>query len=355
VSTVMPAVSFIMPVHNNKAFIARALSSALGQSESDIEVIIIDDASTDATLSEVERFETDRRIIVIEKKTRVGVATARNVGLATATAEFIAFLDADDVAAPERVAKQLDIFRRYPTVGIVGSTAVIVNEREQRLRTWHRPIGSSEIAWEALFTSPFVLSSVTVRRDAVGDALRFDDAYPVAEDYELVSRLLKRTNGLNVNRPLCLYRTHQTQTTRARRDQQLAEHLEIAIRSLEEIGEGIEYMRSRLYCRLVKFVGLHRADEEEDVAELAWCYSRLLQQFASSRGWSDRRLLRARAMELFVGALLRTGRTREILPILGSAGHRPSLAPAVLARNVVMRAFAATQGRRLVHIAPVRR
>jgi len=104
----MPRVSILIPVHNSKETILRALDSAQSQTLTDIQIVVIDDASTDGTASLVaERAATDPRILLCQSETNGGPAAARNLGIAFATGEWIAPLDADDTIAPNRLQQLL--------------------------------------------------------------------------------------------------------------------------------------------------------------------------------------------------------------------------------------------------------
>ena len=105
----MPAVSVVIPVYNRESTVARALLSVVAQTLHDIEIIVVDDASTDGTV-EVIRQINDPRVICIACDTNNGAAAARNRGIAAATGSFIAFLDSDDYWAPDKLERQLEYF-----------------------------------------------------------------------------------------------------------------------------------------------------------------------------------------------------------------------------------------------------
>lgn len=104
----MALVSVITPVHNSANFMAGAVASVIAQTMSDLELILIDDASTDTSLEIAERLAaTDRRIKVIHRRENQGAAAARNAGLDVATGKFVAFLDSDDLWLPHKLARQI--------------------------------------------------------------------------------------------------------------------------------------------------------------------------------------------------------------------------------------------------------
>lgn len=111
-----PLVSIIIPTYNYGRYLAKAVGSCLDQSYRDIEVIVIDDGSTDDTRSVVEGI--DDRLVYVYQENR-GVSAARNKGLALASGAFIAFLDSDDYLLPDSVAVRVEVLRKHPEVGVV--------------------------------------------------------------------------------------------------------------------------------------------------------------------------------------------------------------------------------------------
>src|SRR5688572_976564 len=112
-----PLVSVIMPVHNRAAWVARAMTSALEQTYSPLEVIVVDDGSTDGTRRELDRFG-DRLTVVSQPQ--AGAYAARNRGLRAARGEFIAFLDSDDRWLPHRLARQMPLMDRSEVALVFG-------------------------------------------------------------------------------------------------------------------------------------------------------------------------------------------------------------------------------------------
>src|SRR5258708_7569819 len=115
-----PLISVIMPVYNAAPFVREAVESILAQTLGDFELIMIDDASTDGSPEILARF-TDPRCRLLTNANNLGAAETKNRGIAEARGEFLAFLDADDVATPQRLARQLEWLRAHPAVGLLGS------------------------------------------------------------------------------------------------------------------------------------------------------------------------------------------------------------------------------------------
>lgn len=116
-----PLVSVVIPAHNAERFIDEAIASVLGQSHRRIEVIVIDDGSTDGTAA---RVRAHRGPVSYVHQAHGGVGSARNRGIALATGDYVAFLDADDVWEPEKLAVQIDIASRHPESGLIACDGV---------------------------------------------------------------------------------------------------------------------------------------------------------------------------------------------------------------------------------------
>ncbi|MCS7351792.1 MAG: glycosyltransferase family A protein, partial [Anaerolineae bacterium] len=118
-------VSVIIPCYNQGMFLAEAIQSIIDQDYSDKEIIVVDDGSTDNTRDVVLRFKD--KIMYIRQDNK-GVARARNIGIQASSGDYIAFLDADDVALPGRLKLEAEILDQFPEVGLVASDAYLINE-----------------------------------------------------------------------------------------------------------------------------------------------------------------------------------------------------------------------------------
>jgi glycosyltransferase involved in cell wall biosynthesis len=126
---VKPLASFVIPVKDGAAYLAECLSSCLAQTRRRIEVIVVDDGSTDSTPQIIEYFKKkDNRIRAFRFEENKGRSRARNVGMAHAESEFLFMLDADDVAAETRVADSLNFFAKHPRISIVYGEFSIINQ-----------------------------------------------------------------------------------------------------------------------------------------------------------------------------------------------------------------------------------
>jgi hypothetical protein len=211
-----PLVSVIMPVHNRAAWVARAVTSALEQTYSPLEVIVVDDGSTDGTRRELDRFG-DRLTVVSQPQ--AGAYAARNGGLRAARGEFIAFLDSDDRWLPHRLARQLPLMDRSE-VALVFGDAVHVHAAPaaptpgpgpRTGRTCfgvtrpHRGRVAAALAWGNFIPT----STVLVRRRALDEAGAFSLERPLSVDYLTWFRIATRHELDFVVEPVAEYTVHE--------------------------------------------------------------------------------------------------------------------------------------------------
>ncbi|TAN49169.1 MAG: glycosyltransferase family 2 protein [Rhodospirillales bacterium] len=210
-----PRLSFVIPAWNQERFLAASVGSALSQSVHDIEVVVADDASTDATPQILAAID-DPRLIVIRSETNLGPGGARNLGLESASASIVAFLDADDVAAPERAARQLAFFAEHPDHVLVGSAYGVIDEGDHVLGI-ERPVETVDAAlrFTSLFLSPVHLTTSAMRADvARKHGVVFPTEGRIVEDYRFVSALIRHGRVANLPDVLTYYRRHDAMTSR---------------------------------------------------------------------------------------------------------------------------------------------
>lgn len=224
----MPLVSVVMAVYNGEAFLSEALQSLIGQTLSDLEVIIVDDGSTDRS-AEIISAIGDRRIRVLTNPRNLGFTASLNRGIDAARGSYIARLDADDICAPDRLHRQVAYLDIHQNVAILGTAARVVGEGVAREAIWRLPLSSLAVRFAALIRSPFLHPTVMLRRAAFQSReLAFDASFAPAEDYELWARALRSVEGANLPEPLVTYRLHRDQMTSTRRSSMLAAHDSIA-------------------------------------------------------------------------------------------------------------------------------
>jgi hypothetical protein len=176
---------------------------------------------------------------VLRNETRRGLAASLNRALDHASGKYAARLDADDVALPERLARQVERLRGRTV--IVGTAVIDVDEHRRKGRTHVMPAGATPLRWHALFSSPFFHPTVLVDREVLdAHGLRYDPAFEESEDYDLWARLFEHAQGDNLREPLVLKRIHAGQASQRRRDVQVLFQRRVALREIGRYGVDAE-------------------------------------------------------------------------------------------------------------------
>jgi glycosyltransferase involved in cell wall biosynthesis len=203
-----PRLSVVIPVHDAAPFVDEAITSVLGQTFSDFELIVVDDRSTDGSLDIVRRYAAqDARVRVVALDEQLGVAGALNAGLEHAAAPLLARMDADDVADAERFAIQVAEMRRDPDLGVLGAQIRIIGlegEPEERF-PWVLPLTHDETVWRLFYGAPICHPTVVMRTELVRELGGYDPAFP-NEGTELWTRMAFLTRMRNLDAELLAYR-----------------------------------------------------------------------------------------------------------------------------------------------------
>lgn len=200
-----PLISVIIPACNAEAFIQETLQSVLDQSWELLEIILVDDGSTDHT---AEIAAANPGVTVI-RQVNQGVAAARNTGIRHARGEYIAFLDADDIWPPEKIAHQVAYMQQHPEWGLSYTMhQCFLDSSIDSIPLWVRP----ELFKEQ--EPGHVPSALMVTKEALEQVGLFNEDYPVAEDAEWLLRAKEKQIAIGLIPELLLYkRVHQNNLT----------------------------------------------------------------------------------------------------------------------------------------------
>lgn len=214
-----PRVSIVMAAKNYARFLPEAVQSVFAQTTRDWELLIIDDGSSDHTPDAVRPFLADARVRYFRSDT-LGQPRAKNLGIAFARGDFVAFLDADDAWEPTKLAKQLAVFAAKPEVGVVYSERALINEASEPLPQPPVPRATPRgRVLPEMFTQNFVcFSSVVVKREVFSRVGTFNPLFDLAIDYDLWLRVAKHYQFDCVNEELVRYRTGHGNLSKKLRD-----------------------------------------------------------------------------------------------------------------------------------------
>ena len=200
-----PRVSVVMTVHKDLRFIEDAIESLLRQDYADFELVVVDDGSGQEAFMHALA-SRDRRIRLLVNERNLGTAAAANRGIAASRGEIVARLDADDVAAPPRLARLVEALDSDPALGLVGSDVIFIDEAGMVIGRDLLPRTDLEIRWTILFHNPFYHSAVAFRRSLFEAAGRYRPEELVSQDHYLWFDMLPHCRARNIGEFLTLYR-----------------------------------------------------------------------------------------------------------------------------------------------------
>jgi glycosyltransferase involved in cell wall biosynthesis len=202
-----PLISVVMPVFNGAAYLREAIESILCQSLDAFELIVVDDGSSDAT-AEIARASGDPRLRLVQNPANLGVASSRNIALALATGRYVALMDGDDIAAPQRLELQVDLLDRHAELEICGSDVEMFGDRTGKSDL---PAADADIKARLLFGNGSIVNpTAMVRREfAVRHALRYRADYVAGSDLAFWADCMRAgARFANIKQDLVRYRWH---------------------------------------------------------------------------------------------------------------------------------------------------
>ena len=246
-------VTVLLAVHNGAATLAASVASILRQTHRELELLVIDDGSTDET-GAVLRQVADPRLRVLKNERNLGLTRSLNRGLEEARGEWIARLDADDLCDSRRLEKQRAFLAAHPDVALLGSSAWRMNDAGRVTGANDLPVSHEAIRWAAVWDSPFLHPAVIFRRSVVRDLGGYDERYAIAQDYDLWTRLAARHRVANLPERLVFMREHPASMTRAQSARTTEEVAQLQAQNLAAAFPGrvfsVEEKRSIALLRL---------------------------------------------------------------------------------------------------------
>lgn len=243
----MPKVSVIIPAYNALEYLPLAVDSVIQQTFQNFELLVVDDGSSDGTVSWVNQ-TTDPRIKLISQTNR-GASTARNTGIENSKGDYIAFLDADDLWRPSKLAKQVKQLDLLPQAGLVHCWTEFTNaqgEQTGKLMTSH---GEGDV-WQEMVIYNLLRCGSTpmVRRICFEDLGKFDTTLKYAEDWDMWIRIAAHYEFSVINEPLVLYREHSGNKSK-NYEGQLESFCKIIDKAVKARAGDQENLRRRAYGR----------------------------------------------------------------------------------------------------------
>lgn len=276
-----PLVSVIMAAYNADKYIAEAIESILSQTYSNWELIIADDVSNDRTAEIIDSYKKkDNRIKSMRLDKNSGSVIARNVAIEKSLGKYLAILDSDDVALPDRLTTQVEFLESNKDIDFVGSYVELIDESGEIIGKKKKPLTHEEIKFPILLQIQFVMSAVTLIKSVVVEIGGLDNNYLYVEDYDLWDRLLLRGKKCaNIPTILTQHRIQPESVTQMSHTQPIQEQRALDVNA-RSVARFINIPRKKL-INLVNFVNNKPLSIFELFNALSW-YKHLVQKYISS-------------------------------------------------------------------------
>ncbi len=290
---IAPRVTVLMTVFNAAPFVRGAVVSILEQSFREFELLVVDDASTDAS-PEILRSFTDARVRVIRNEENRGVTFSRRRALESACGEYVAILDADDVARATRLQCQVGYLDRHPEIDLLGTAYVEIDARGRVIRNVRALTDSLTIRWKLLFGNCIAHSTVMFRRAPARELGGYDARVFAGEDFDLWMRIAARGQIAQLDLPLTEWRSH-AQGLQRNEQQSVKEHYvrTVAQSIRRQTGIEVEFEVARALYRDIRARAASPQILRQAFAVLGQC----LRHFIARSAQDEHQELRALALE----------------------------------------------------------
>ncbi len=243
-----PLVSILMPVYNAAPYVKEAIESILTQTFTNFELLVFNDGSTDNS-SEVIRAIDDKRITLFDYKENSGYVAHLNEGLRIARGQYIARMDADDIAFPDRLAKQVALLANEPAIGLCGTGYQMFGTLDRVIQL---PSDDKQIREFMLEHSPMGHPTVMFSKTVIAQHnLAYDKAFMPAEDYKMWYDFSRVSQLKNLPDILLHYRVHPHQISSYQNATQRANADAVRIMQLTDKGFRLSTEEQKLYCRIL--------------------------------------------------------------------------------------------------------
>gem|GEM_PF-227744 len=232
-----PRVTVFIPAFNREDYVCTAINSMLAQEYTDFEILVVDDGSTDRTAERVAAY-ADRRVRLERSASNQGIPASRNRGLALARGEYLALLDSDDYAYPERLGVQVAYLDQNPDIVQVGSGCTLMDEKGDLLpRVRRHPLRPEDIDAHLLFHCSLINRTIMARTEPLRD-FGYDTAFARCQDYDLHVRLAEHYRMANLPQLLVCGREHPGRITKNTRGLGRDRKMAIQAKVLDQLEIG---------------------------------------------------------------------------------------------------------------------
>ena len=278
-----PLVSVIMPAYNGEKYIREAIESVLNQTYERFEFIIVEDASSDRTLSIIREFK-DERIMLFQNSENKGIAYSTNLGIDNSNGKYIALLDDDDIATPQRLELQVKFMEEHDEIDILGGRSAYIDKDGEFLRYAAEPIYNHKCikAYLLFCNSKFHNATAMIRKSFIDKYnLRYQDNCLGLQDFKFYIDSSKVGIFTSIDRLLHLKRLHDEEESVRQRKVHKMEHAELWAQFQRESIEKSGFHLSDEHLRAINEnipPDLKPYYTKEDVKNLYNAFSEIIQQ-----------------------------------------------------------------------------
>ena len=297
--SISPKISVIMPVYNAFNYVEESIKSILNQSYTNFELIILNDKSTDESLTILKKIQAlDDRIILVDRETNSGPAVVRNQGVKMSKGQYIAFMDADDISMPNRFEKQVKKLDENPEIEVCGSWFTLFGENTDDQLIKH--FENHEELKVQFLNECYIGNPTIMCRKEIFDEEQFDGTYFPMDDYELWARVIGKHHFYNIQESLLQYRWHETNISSTKKVNLKEIHNKIRINQLKDFGIDSETKNFDNYLQTLLYTNKQDSDT---IISILKCKNELIEK---------NRLLKKFSIQLFENQIMQTV-TRTIL------------------------------------------
>ena len=270
-----------MPAYNAGKYIEEAIQSILTQTYSSFEYIIINDGSTDNTEAIIKSFK-DERIVYINNQSNLGLIESLNKGILISKGTYIARMDADDVAMPDRLSEQLKTFNRCPAAVAIGTNYFVLNGNLLKLAK--NEDDSDYLKSLLLFATCFCHPTVMIKNIFSKDGIAYHHDFIHAEDYKLWTDLALHGELRNTDKPLLKYRSHPKQISVSHNESQL----QISSRIRQEYMQALGFVYTGEQFEIHNAIGNNEfIKSKEQLSQIEEWLSELIKQNKAKRKFNE--------------------------------------------------------------------
>ena len=243
-----PKISVIMSVYNGMPFLKEAVKSILKQTYKNFEFIIVDDVSKDDTWRYLKSLR-DMRIKLIQNKKNLGLAASLNIAIRQAQGDFVARMDADDISLSGRFKTQIEFFKKNPSIGICGTWADLIDEKDVKVGEKKHPTDDKSINKDLIFYNPVIHPTLMAKKEVFIKLKGYNPQYDFVEDYDFLLRAKNYFKIANVPKKLLMLRLSSKRRSQNSMSKMDKMELAMKVNNLKE-----EFSYQLLFAVIEKFL-----------------------------------------------------------------------------------------------------